>query len=221
MVTLDAMGDLRIVGYPVCIENKAYERNMLLFNFALVFASGEPTQAYNPVVCKVPPPFPFSYNYLLVGFRLGSTWFGLGSVSDDLEVRLQGSIPSSPCPPFWYMYISTMVAGRWSLGERERRQWESRGLSAKTEGSRLWCPLQIARYLDAMEMECQFISSQLTILEKVLGPIAEEIVTTLVDSGECVIPLRGGINMYLKLMPPRAKKQKVGAHTREKGIIGR
>lgn len=45
--------DLKIVGYPVCIEDDKYHRNALLFNIGFVFDSHVETEPYRPILRKL------------------------------------------------------------------------------------------------------------------------------------------------------------------------
>ncbi|TMW65334.1 hypothetical protein Poli38472_007976 [Pythium oligandrum] len=45
--------NIKIVGYPVCIEDDKYHRNALLFNIAFVFDQGVDTASYRPILRKL------------------------------------------------------------------------------------------------------------------------------------------------------------------------
>lgn len=47
------MQGLKIVGYPVCIEDDKYHRNALLFNIGFVFDEHVQTEAYRPILRKL------------------------------------------------------------------------------------------------------------------------------------------------------------------------
>eukprot|EP00128_Syssomonas_multiformis_P018811 Colp12_sorted_trinity150504_noHs@35256 len=52
LLTLMAFGH-KVVGYPVIIENKKYQRNALMFNVAFVFDPSTSTEKYEPVIRKI------------------------------------------------------------------------------------------------------------------------------------------------------------------------
>jgi hypothetical protein len=52
LVTVCVNG-LRIVSYPVCVENPKYERNQFIFNFALVIDENEDFSGYSTIVRKL------------------------------------------------------------------------------------------------------------------------------------------------------------------------
>lgn len=45
--------DIKILGFPVSISNEKYQRNHLMFNICLVFASDTYTTHYEPIVKKL------------------------------------------------------------------------------------------------------------------------------------------------------------------------